>query len=232
MPVTVTKWVETTKQLLGIERKSEMDEATDNLKNLSPRDCEEKGVSLLKLSVADSSTGLYGRIVLVLRPFRRPILPAHRFTVGDIACLTSNKGPSGSAIQFTGVVSRVREHAISVAFEDLGDYEGGQGLGEPLRLDRLANDSTYRKTDAALRMIDRLQSSGGPCARLISVLFHEVPPAPPDKAVPFAPINGNLNPSQLAAISLGLHSKDVALIQGPPGTGKTTMVVELIRQVA
>ena len=48
--------------------------------------------------------------------------------------------------------------------------------------------------------------------------------------MPFAPLDGALNPSQQEAVRFALFARDVAVLHGPPGTGKTTAVVELIRQ--
>lgn len=42
-----------------------------------------------------------------------------------------------------GVVYRLKDSAIIIAFEDVPD--GGDGLDVPLRLDRLANDVTYKR---------------------------------------------------------------------------------------
>ena len=57
--------------------------------------------------------------------------------------------------------------------------------------------------------------------------LHRLDDPPPLPAEPLQ----NLSPAQRDAVSLAVHTPDVALIQGPPGTGKTTVILEALRQL-
>jgi ATP-dependent RNA/DNA helicase IGHMBP2 len=219
-------WVLKQRELLQLEKDAELDEAVEQIGQLSAKECEELGVSLLSLSVNDTSAGLYGRTVISLTKEGNPLLPAHSFSSGDIVALSSKASASE---QLTGIVCKVTDGDISVAFDN-DDAADELGVGEKaLRLDKLANDASYRKIETTLQQLRKCDANG-PAARLTNVLFGISPPERVAKPFEFEPFNRNLNDSQLRAISFALSTKDVALIQGPPGTGKTTTVVELVRQ--
>lgn len=102
-------------------------------------------------------------------------------------------------------------------------------MNSPLRLEKVANEVTYRRMkDALIQLSKGVQR--GPAADLIPVLFGEKSPSLFNKATSFTPFNLNLDHSQKAAISKALLSRNIFLLHGPPGTGKTTTVVEIILQ--
>ena len=113
-------------------------------------------------------------------------------------------------------------------------------LSQPLRLERLANETTHRRLAQAVERIgdhgrrnENSDATDFPGARLVDVLFGNVPPRFQTGALGVVssankePFPG-LDASQAAAVAHALASADVALIHGPPGTGKTTAVVEYV----
>jgi ATP-dependent RNA/DNA helicase IGHMBP2 len=216
----IRAFADTTRRLLEAERRAEVEDAMRLQAALSPAELESRGLSLLRLRVADESAGLGGRTVLSLERIAGGELPAHRFQPGDIArILCRRTGPE----EPTGVVSRVTTRRIAVALDEPPE----DALEEPIRLDRAANDLTWRRLREAM---DRLEGySRGPAARLRDVLFGLRDPEA-GRPPPLEPIDPDLDPSQREAAAFALEARDVALIHGPPGTGKTTALVEVIRQ--
>eukprot|EP00897_Mesotaenium_endlicherianum_P009120 jgi/Mesen1/8236/ME000443S07386 len=131
----------------------------------------------------------------------------------------------GPLISFEkGIVYRVKDASIVVAVDDLPE----DGLDAPLRIEKLANDVTYKRLKDTLGQLRR----GGPrgaAADLVPVLFGERKPAFAKKPVEFSPFNPGLDASQREAVSRALGATDVMLLHGPPGTGKTTAVVEVLK---
>ncbi|GLT96103.1 hypothetical protein SLE2022_137500 [Rubroshorea leprosula] len=148
-----------------------------------------------------------------------------QFGTHDVVVLKLNKADSGSPALGQGVVYRLKDSSTTVAFDDIPE----EGLNSPLRLEKLANEVTYRRMKDALIQLSKGVLKG-PAADLVPVLFGERPPTFSKKDVTFTPFNSNLDHSQKDAISKALSSKDVFLLHGPPGTGKTTTVVEIILQ--
>ncbi|XP_058072374.1 uncharacterized protein LOC131221204 isoform X2 [Magnolia sinica] len=166
-----------------------------------------------------------GKALLEFQSTKGDVLPAHKFGPHDVVVLKPNKAELGSASLGQGVVYRLKDSSITVAFDDIPE----DGLNNPLRLEKVANEVTYRRMkDALVQLSKGVQK--GPAADLIPVLFGEKCPTVSKKAVSFASFNSNLDHSQKGAITKALSSQDIFLLHGPPGTGKTTTVVEIILQ--
>ncbi|KAJ1294670.1 hypothetical protein BS78_01G163600 [Paspalum vaginatum] len=166
-----------------------------------------------------------GKTLLEFQPNKGDVLPSHKFGTHDVVALKPNKADAGSASLGQGVVYRLKDSSITVAFDDIPE----DGLNSPLRLEKLANEVTYRRMKDALIQLSKAVQTG-PCANLVPVLFGERAPMRSKDAMKFSPFNKNLDDSQKDAISKALGSRDVFLLHGPPGTGKTTTIIEIILQ--
>ncbi|KAG6771306.1 hypothetical protein POTOM_022654 [Populus tomentosa] len=223
--LSLQEFISITYPLLDLEKESEISASIGSgaLRNLDS--AQKKGSTILNLKCVDAQTGLMGKTLLEFQSNKGDVLPAHKFGTHDVVVLKPNKADLGSPALGQGVVYRLKDSSITVAFDDVPD----EGLNSPLRLEKVANEVTYRRMKDALIQLSK-GVHRGPAADLIPVLFGERQPTKSKKDVTFTPINSHLDHSQKDAISKALSSKNVFLLHGPPGTGKTTTVVEIILQ--
>lgn len=233
------EWASATKELLRMERESEVELVQTQLRTLSASACQAAGVSLLHLVLDGNSLDTFGHTVLTFAHRSRPELPGNKFTTGDVVQLTLGGGGEGTGatndnIEFGGIISKVKDESISLSVDDFEEKCGNQSVGSVLdglrnsravRLDLLPNDASYRKTERAVDEMAKSRDNS-----LVDVLFGARPPRFDAPITNFCPFNANLNQGQQEAVVSALEARDISLIHGPPGTGKTTTVVELIRQ--
>jgi hypothetical protein len=103
---------------------------------LKPETAQKRGKALLNLKCTDAQSGLLGKTLLVLEPNRGDLFPPHKFTPHDVVALKLNKADGTSPALGQGVVYRVKDSAITVAFEDVPE----DGLDSPLRIEKLTNE--------------------------------------------------------------------------------------------
>jgi hypothetical protein len=103
---------------------------------LKPETAQKRGKTLLNLKCTDAQSGLLGKTLLVLEPNRGDLFPPHKFTPHDVVALKLNKADGTSPALGQGVVYRVKDSAITVAFEDVPE----DGLDSPLRIEKLTNE--------------------------------------------------------------------------------------------
>ncbi|XP_057999791.1 uncharacterized protein LOC110665155 isoform X1 [Hevea brasiliensis] len=211
--------------LIDLEKEAEISASISSGASRNLDSAQKRGSTVLNLKCVDAQTGLMGKTLLEFQSNKGDVLPAHKFSPHDVVVLKPNKADVGSPALGQGVVYRLKDSSITVAFDDIPE----EGLNSPLRLEKVANEVTYRRMKEALIQLSKGVQKG-PAADLIPVLFGERPPTVAKKGVTFTPFNSNLDHSQKEAISKALSSKNVFLLHGPPGTGKTTTVVEIILQ--
>ncbi|PWA30451.1 hypothetical protein CCH79_00015310 [Gambusia affinis] len=228
--MAVETFVSKTLELLQEEREAEIEETKIWQENISLKDLQNKGVCLLKLQIVSQSTGLYGRIVIVLEPRKHlgfSSLPSNSFGPGDIVGIYDPSGCSAASQICTGIVTRISQASVSVAFDDLKDGASFDSDGL-YNLLKLANDVTYKRMKRALNALNGYRT--GPASCLIPVLFGDAQPSSHSHSNEFEFFNSELDDSQREAVSFALSQRELAVVHGPPGTGKTTTVVEIILQ--
>ncbi|XP_015866144.2 uncharacterized protein LOC107403746 [Ziziphus jujuba] len=223
--ITLDQFVSTMSPLIDIEKEAEISASISTGASRNLDTAQKRGSTILNLKCVDAQTGLMGKTLLEFQSTKGDVLPAHKFGTHDVVVLKPNKADLGSPALGQGVVYRLKDSSITVAFDDIPE----EGLNSPLRLEKVANEVTYRRMKDALIQLSKGVHKG-PAADLIPVLFGERPPTVTKKDVSFSPFNSHLDHSQKNAISKALSSKNVFLLHGPPGTGKTTTVVEIILQ--
>uniref|UniRef100_A0A671W8K9 DNA-binding protein SMUBP-2 n=1 Tax=Sparus aurata TaxID=8175 RepID=A0A671W8K9_SPAAU len=216
--MAVEQFVSKTLELLQEEREAEIEEARIWQENVSLKDLQNKGVCLLKLHIGSQSTGLYGRTIVVLEPRKYLgflFLPSNSFGPGDIVGLYDTGGCTADSQISTGIVTRVSQASVSVAFDDSKD-----GLSFDTdalyNLLKLANDVTYKRMKNKSHITKQIHKK------------NNRPSLIPVQSLEF--FNSNLDNSQKEAVTFTLSQRELAVIHGPPGTGKTTTVVEIILQ--
>eukprot|EP00878_Enallax_costatus_P011993 GHUV01012521.1.p1 GENE.GHUV01012521.1~~GHUV01012521.1.p1 ORF type:complete len:728 (+),score=288.54 GHUV01012521.1:305-2488(+) len=223
-------------KLLELEKQAEVEAALEATTLCSTETAQARGRTLLNIRVSDAESGLLGRTLLTLVPNKgfgtTPAvpLPAHKFSPHDVVALKAANAGLGGPPLCSGLVYRVRETSIVVAVDEPPE----EGLEQPLRLEKLANEVTYKRLQETLQHLSGPGTDSRaeqlPGFTLVDVLFGSREPRFAAKVPAWKAVNSQLDASQRAAVELALKAQDIALIHGPPGTGKTTAVVEVILQ--
>lgn len=214
------EWFDRLAKLLEIERQAERARLAEEKAQLPLAELEARGHVLLDVESTDEAVGLGGRhLVTFMHESKRPLKT--RLSPGDLVAVSPRKAPIDSPPQ--GTVTSATRTSIQVAFERPPPPWLGEGR---LRIDITANDVTFERARAAL-MTWKGYDSGLKRDRRELVLGNSPPRF--EKPMPFVP-SRSLNEEQLAAVTLGLRARDVALVHGPPGTGKSTVLAELAVQ--
>lgn len=187
------EWIRDRRRLLALEQDEERRQLQEKLQQLTPQECQEEGISLLSVEMAESWTSLFGRVTLMVRRLDKAPLPTHSFRVGDEVRLYSPKQQhteSAEASSCSGVVSKVTQTSIEMVTNAADDLS----LVFPLRLDMSVSEATNKKLSAALTEMEKpYDSPGWPVA---SIVFEKSPLLLPAE-VHIAPINTGLNQSQV-----------------------------------
>ncbi|CAH8266594.1 unnamed protein product [Arabidopsis lyrata] len=224
--MSLEAFVSTMAPLIDMEKEAEISMSLSTGASRNIETAQKKGTTILNLKCVDVQAGLMGKSLIEFQSNKGDVLPAHKFGNHDVVVLKLNKSDLGSSPLAQGVVYRLKDSSITVVFDEIPE----EGLNTSLRLEKLANEVTYRRMKDTLIQLSK-GVLRGPASDLVPVLFGERQPSVSKKAVKsFTPFNKNLDQSQKDAITKALSSKDVFLLHGPPGTGKTTTVVEIVLQ--
>ncbi|KNC98786.1 uncharacterized protein SPPG_05763 [Spizellomyces punctatus DAOM BR117] len=216
--------------LITLERDHEISSTQAQLAQLTPSALQKRGLCLLGLRITGSRTGLGGKLLV---DFEGPqeALPAHLFRVGDVVGVceyvkSGRKEKEESGEDVVGVVFRVEEGRICVAIKE--DRPGGLE-GRVWRINKLANNVTYKRMEDALKALQDTISTPRSTA-LHQVLLGQRSPTFAESVNVIDFFNDRLNESQKEAVRFAQSANEIALVHGPPGTGKTETVVEIVRQ--
>lgn len=224
----IHRYVENQKRLLELELRSEEDEADDSF-------VDARGGHIIRnLKMDHISVGLIGKTVVhfVNGDDENPILPTHRFAVGDeveVLFKQSDYIDKKRKKSSGGVLCQITDTSISLSLFDNSNSDEIYFDG----LVCIVPGSSTEVHKKMLRGLDELQRAGGDheyCGKVIDAIFNPSGDLYHVNYPEFIPFNKNLDESQKQAIAFCLGSEPITLIHGPPGTGKTTTIVELIRQ--
>ncbi|KAL3636695.1 hypothetical protein CASFOL_018994 [Castilleja foliolosa] len=170
--------------LIDMEKRSG-DIAFNELGVRSLESAQKKGSTILNLKCTDAQTGLMGKSLLEFQSNKGDVLPPHKFGTHDVVVLKPNKSDLGSPPLGQGVVYRIKDSSITVAFDDIPE----EGLNSSLRLEKLANEETLIQLSKGVQR--------GPTSDLVPVLFGERLPTVSKKDTKFTTVNRNLDHSQV-----------------------------------
>ncbi|XP_065617585.1 uncharacterized protein LOC112015846 isoform X2 [Quercus suber] len=191
-PLTLQQFVSITAPLLDLEKEAEISASISTGASRNVETAQKKGSTILNLKCVDAQTGLMGKTLLEFQSTKGDVLPAHKFGTHDVVVLKPNKADLGSPALGQGVVYRLKDSSITVAFDDVPE----DGLNSSLRLEKVANEVTYRRMkDALIQLSKGVQK--GPASDLIPVLFGERQPTVTKKNVTCTLFNSNLDHSQM-----------------------------------
>jgi hypothetical protein len=211
----LTKWLKLQNVLLDLECETEISQLTEKISSLSPKECQNVGLSILNLQIDESKSAMFGRCSISLRKTDKSPIQSS-FKVGDEVCLYNSKLKSQKKTEdvmdyvIDGLVSRVSMNSIQIIVEEFDD----NNFESPLRLDIRTSQKTHLKMKEAL---SQLEKSSHP---LVEMLF--TPRDEPllqeivvQKVELLNVKNQQLNESQLDAICCTLGSPLVSIIHGP-----------------
>lgn len=244
----LSTWIENQRALLKLELNEEIEQLKQKINQLSAKECEKQGLSLLHLNIVGSKNSLFGRFAISLESSRikNNVIDRVCFKIGDEVVLYSEKKPSTvtqgaklnenfdqQAMIINGIVSKISNEIVEIVTEESPEEVY---LSPPLRLDLRSNEYTHKKMMHLLNDLESTCHSRMNGHHLVPVLFDEIDISPSNLKSNTAEscgvlMNPLLNASQIDAIRGCIGSAYVSLIHGPPGTGKTSTVTELIFQL-
>lgn len=178
--------------LIDMEKEAEISASMSSGANRTLDSASKKGSTLLNLKCVDVQSGLMGKTLIELQSNKGDVLPAHKFGTHDVVVMKPNKADLSSPALGQGVVYRLKDSSITIAFDDIPE----EGLNSPLRIEKVANEVTYsRMKDTLVQLSKGVQK--GPASDLVPVLFGEKTPSVVKKDVSFTPFNKNLDHSQM-----------------------------------
>lgn len=227
----------TQKELIKIEKEEEEQQNIESIQKYSVKELESLGICIRKLQILEVTYESYGKTHVI---FKRLIEIQTKISTGDILGLFAYSDKLESKPFSTGIVYRISDVEIEIAFDDDFNEETISGN---LALVLLVNYVTFEKINKVIDKFEKYDVKDHSHA-LLNVLFNcRMPTFKTNseyynanqydenfKIDNFSFFNDNLNDSQKEAIRFSIAANELALIHGPPGTGKTTTVCEFVLQ--
>lgn len=203
-------------QAIECERQEEQTRHTDEIKQLSGQQREQKGRALIGLNKQKIGRALGGDFLYKFRKNGSRYLPETQFSVGD-QVIISQYDPL-DAENPKGTVYEVSSRFITVATASALAMSNSR----PIRLDLFVNDITFQRMNTALTSAKTPQYSQ--LHALLSGFYHV-------NSNPKVQRNSALNNVQNRAVNYALTNNGYYSVQGPPGTGKTHTAAHLIHEI-
>ncbi|XP_021307071.1 DNA-binding protein SMUBP-2 isoform X2 [Sorghum bicolor] len=166
--MSLQEFVSSMAPLIDLEKAAEITAESET----SAKSLERRGCVIANLKCTDAQTGLMGKTLLEFQPNKGDVLPAHKFGTHDVVALKPNKADAGSASLGQGVVYRLKDSSITVAFDDIPE----DGLNSPLRLEKLANEKEAISKALGSRDVFLLHGppGTGKTTTIIEIILQEV----------------------------------------------------------
>ncbi|BBG66347.1 DNA helicase, putative [Hydrogenimonas sp.] len=209
-------YIEEYRSLIDLERRAEMDAQRNEIRTLSGREREVYGRAILGLK----GRGEGMKFDLFIVRFSRDKVIDTEIGSGDIV-LISRGEPLKSDL--TATVMSVAKNYIEAAFSQ---KPPAWVRSEGIRVDLYVNDITFKRMESNLEKMRHIKAPYSDVRDIVLGLKS----ASKSATTEIEAFNGDLNETQLEAVSSALGGSETVLIHGPPGTGKTTTVTEVIVQ--
>jgi len=180
-----------------------------------------QGAHVTNLVETDRQVGLGGKTVISLKLANDRSLPF--FDSGTPVVLAMANASLAKRREFSGLV--VANDPLKISLSSKFDLDDDSASQRVWTLDQAQDETTFKRIEKALTAMDD--------SKWTRLLFNEnQKPIFASLADPVEFFNPNLNATQKAAVERALECRDVFAIHGPPGTGKSSVLVEIIRQLA
>ncbi len=198
------------------EREEERRRHSEEIRQLSGAEREEKGRALIGLIKRKTGRALGGDYLYAFRKRGSAFLPDTQINVGD-QVIISQFDPL-DAHNPTGTVYEVTARQLTVACATSLPLNNSR----PLRIDLYVNDITFQRMEAALTEL-----KGSFHSKIQAILSGQYKA----NSTPKGFLNGALNSVQNRAVDYALANNGYYSIQGPPGTGKTHTAAHLVAEI-
>ncbi|XP_057547846.1 uncharacterized protein LOC130826263 isoform X3 [Amaranthus tricolor] len=135
-PISLQQFISTMAPLIDIEKEAEISASITSSSSRSTDAAQKRGSIILNLKCVDVQAGLMGKSLLEFQSTKGDVLSPHKFGPHDVVILKLNKADAGSPSLGQGVVYRLKDSSITVAFDDIPE----EGLNNSLRLEKVANE--------------------------------------------------------------------------------------------